>query len=258
MKFFYTTCASLLAILYCVSLVQAQSTDSTIYLPFVSGTNGLSGQSSNTLTVEGSVLSSGAPMTAVIISLWRINPSIAGTDEIVDLVSWESSGEQSFTYQFTNIPQLEEGYHYYVAYINLGLTPGFLDAWYTARQSNPTEGTTLQVPAFDIADVTLRAPDNGATKSLPENFKWNERTTTTDSYAVRLFETDADGRLVRSLRTDYLPHPTDNANVGTMPPNSGFLPNVPYQWRVLIRGPFGGTGYSLEARTITLKNATSH
>lgn len=209
---------------------------------------------SNELTVQGTVVSTGAPFDSISIGLTRYHPDIAGSLEIVDVFALQlPAAGNSADYNFNNVPRVEGGYVYYISYINIDDIPGLLSAWFTLDVSNPPTGNLIVMPTFDIADVTLRAPEDGATKSLPEDFRWNARGTATDRYQLQFLEIDSNGDIVRSAATDEILHPADSVYIGSIDDALGFEADEPILWRVVVSDGIGGFGYPTEARTVTFR-----
>lgn len=193
----------------------------------------------------GRVTLNGAPAANVYLQLRFFNGSQWSTRATTYT---DSNGN----YAFTGVPSLGPGQRYYVLYSNSAGTTGRLRAWGTRELTSYTAGTAVPIGDFDIADVPLVAPPNGATVSLPYTFQWIPRSATpSDSYSLAVYDpTDLDPYAfteplgyVGSVNVTYLP--------------SGFNPGVQYRWEVLIWSPDGGLGISREARAITFSSTGS-
>lgn len=229
-----------------------------LFLPYVEKAPPKPTPDPNLLTISGTAVSTGAPFGEVALALQRYNPNIDGSRELIDAQFIPvSPAANSVAYTFTGVPRLESGYVYYVSYVNLDDTPGFLSSWFTQDMTNPAAGTSVVMPTFDIADVTLRAPDNGAKKSLPEDFRWNARGTATDIYILRFTEEDSQGNTLRSGVSPELSHPTSNFDVGSIEEVIGFTTEKEYFWQVLVSDGKGGFGFPQEKRTITFAELQS-
>lgn len=92
-------------------------------------------------------------------------------------------------YLFSNPPSLSSGQKYYVRYLNPSSTPnGRLWGWYGADITSYTSGTRVPGGDFDIKDVTLRAPSDGSSVTLPYTFRWDLRGISSDHYRLVLFD----------------------------------------------------------------------
>lgn len=223
-----------------------------LFLPYVEKALPTPTPKPEMLTVSGTIVSTGAAFNVVDIGLRRYNPDIPNSAGFVDAQNLTLTvAGNSIEYSFLDAPLLEPGYFYFIAYFNLNSTAGLLDSWITSDAVNPPSGNRIVMPTFDIADVTLRAPEDGATKSLPEDFRWNARGTATDNYGLLLIEVDGEGNVVRDAGVDNLLHPTNSVTIGSIEDEAGFQTNVEYSWRILVRDGNGGVGIPTEQRRIT-------
>jgi len=109
--------------------------------------------------------------------------------------------------------------------------------------------SNIVMETFDMADVPLTSPSEGATISLPHNFQWGKRSTSpSDSYKILLynsgtgFESPLQG-YVSSYLLNYLP--------------GGFSPNLTYSWSVGIVSPGSGYGLAYYENQVTFSNSGS-
>lgn len=92
-------------------------------------------------------------------------------------------------YLFSNPPSLSSGQIYYVLYRNPSSTPnGRLWGWYGADITSYTSGTRVHGGDFDIKDITMRAPSDGSSVTLPYTFRWDLRGITSDRYRLVLYD----------------------------------------------------------------------
>jgi len=154
--------------------------------------------------------------------------------------------DQNGNYAFTNVPSLGPGQRYYVLYSNSAGLSGRLRAWGTRELTSYTAGTAVEIGNFDIADIPLVAPSDGATVSLPYTFRWTRRTATpSDSYALALYDSS---NYAHTSPLGYV----DSIFVNNLPPF--VTPGTQYRWEVLAFSPDGGVGISLQARRVTFTN----
>jgi len=87
----------------------------------------------------------------------------------------------SGAYRFTNVPSLEAGQLYNVAYSNHENN----DTRLWRRQSyaiSSFSGGTVAGGSFDIQNIYHASPDPGATVTLPATFCWSRRNVSSDDY----------------------------------------------------------------------------
>ncbi|HNB52736.1 MAG TPA: choice-of-anchor Q domain-containing protein, partial [Anaerolineales bacterium] len=207
---------------------------SSIYLPLVRRASA---------GINGRATLNGAPIAGVLLEL-RLIP----TDSIVATTTTGSDGR----YAFRNVPGLEPNQSYYVLYQNTQGTPGFLQAWETARLTSYTMGDEAAIGDFDIADIVLISPESGTSVSIPAPFQWLPRLgVPTDNYEFNLFDpndyapyfTAPSLGYVGSFTLDYLPE--------------GFDPDTDYAWGIAIYGTDGGAGFSSTTRLVRFSDSNS-
>jgi hypothetical protein len=149
---------------------------------------------------------------------------------------------------FLDMPGLKENQYYYVHYQNESETPGRLSAWLTRMFTNFTRDDTVGLSDFDLLDVPLVSPANGATVSLPKTFKWTPRERTRlEMYSLVLFDpVDGDPAYLSLPFRDV-----DGLTLNYLPP--GFSPGIPYGWTTWVVSPDGAVGIPSEARLITFR-----
>jgi hypothetical protein len=136
-----------------------------------------------------------------------------------------------------------------VRYLNTPGTPGRLLGWQTWWIRHYS-GCDLHAGDFDIADIALVSPGDGATVSLPRTFYWTPRPATpSDDYEFDLYDpTDGDPWWWTDPTLGYV----GSYTLSSLP--SGFSPWTEYAWEVWVYGP-DGYGISYEGRAVTFSNA---
>jgi hypothetical protein len=216
-----------------VFLLQFVELNHQVYLPLV-----LKSYSTGT-GIYGRVTLNGAPAANVYLQL-----------RFFDGSQWSTRSttytDQNGNYAFTSIPSLGPNQRYYVLYSNSAGTSGRLRAWGTRELTSYTAGTAVEIGNFDIADIPLVAPSDGATVSLPYTFRWTRRPATpSDSYALALYDSS---NYAHTSPLGYV----DSVLVNNLPPF--VTPGTQYWWEVLAFSPDGGVGISLQARRVTFTN----
>ncbi|MBK9233281.1 MAG: hypothetical protein IPO15_21180 [Anaerolineae bacterium] len=94
-------------------------------------------------------------------------------------------------YLFVGAPALAAGEFYAVRYLNTPDDPnpgeGYLWSWWGNRLAAYTAGATAWGGDFDVADVALVSPEDGAEITLPAQFCWTPRGVATDTYRLALY-----------------------------------------------------------------------
>jgi uncharacterized repeat protein (TIGR01451 family) len=126
--------------------------------------------------ITGAVTNAGQAAGAVPVELRRAG---SGADVIVATAQTDSSG----AYHFDNQPDSGANAVYYVRYP--GGLGGTLATWATYGQTYAA-GAAMSFPGFDIADVQVGGPAQGAALALPATLSWSRRNGA-DSYIVRIF-----------------------------------------------------------------------
>lgn len=149
-----------------------------VYLPLV--LNGAAPQG-----ITGRVTVGGAPAAGVTLTLRHFDGSAWST------VAETLTGSDG-RYLFTNAPSLSSGQRYYVLFGPNNTNPDLVYAWYGPDITAYTAGVAQEGGTFDIANVALLSPDNGATVTLPVTLIWQMRGVPGDSYAAGLFDPTGD------------------------------------------------------------------
>ena len=172
-----------------------------------------------------------------------------------DGTSWytlaPTNTDASGNYAFTSVPSLAPGQRYYVRYRNYSGTPGRLWVWGTRELTSYSAGSNVPLGNFDIADIPLVSPANGATVALPYTFQWTRRIATpSDTYELDLYDpSDGAPYFFTAPPLGYVGTYTLNG----LPP--GFGPGAHYVWEIWVYSPDGGLGISNETRMVTFSNS---
>jgi photosystem II stability/assembly factor-like uncharacterized protein len=150
--------------------------------------------------------------------------------------------ERDGTYRFRNLPDLPAGHTYSVVYPNYEGDTDRLAYWICRSPAGYAAGEEVEVCAFDVAAVTLKAPAHESVVESSVTFSWAGRDVAEDEYYVRV--QSRDGRSV--WRSDALARET--YALDALP--EGFENDVAYQWDVLVANAMG-YGVSPYYRQIT-------
>ncbi len=149
-----------------------------LYLPMVTRNY----QSGGIAGINGQVKLGGVAVSGVVLDLRFYNGSSWSTRSTI---TTDSSGR----YNFAGVPSLSAGQLYYVRYLNPSTTAnGRLWGWYGANITSYTSGASVSGGDFDIKDVALQAPADGASVTLPATFQWGTRDVTSDHYRVFFYD----------------------------------------------------------------------
>ena len=118
----------------------------------------------------------------------------------IDLQRWDGSNwlmqaetttAANGSYVFTGAPALAVGEIYAVRYLNDPADPnpgpGYLWSWWGNRLAAYTPGTAAWGGDFDVADIPLVSPADGAAVTLPAQFCWTPRGLPGDTYRLALY-----------------------------------------------------------------------
>lgn len=192
--------------------------------------------------ISGHVNENGLPAAGVSLELLFYNG-----------FSWSTYATQTTdaggNFKFTNVPALNPGQSYDVRYSNTSDTSGRLWVWWTRELTSYSPGDAVEIGDFDIADIALLSPVDGATVSLPYSFRWTPRPATpSDQYEFNLYDFDESGPY---FFTDPPLGYVGSYTLGSLP--EGFASGVPYGWEVWVYSPDGGSGISYELRLVTFE-----
>jgi hypothetical protein len=121
----------------------------------------------------------------------------------------------------------------------------------TRRLSSYTAGSDVEIGTFDIADISLSAPADGITTTLPVTFTWQLRAATlADSYEVNLYGADYDPWWWTEPALGY----TSTYSLPGLPLSAVsetlFAAEQAYNWEVWVYAPDGASGVSLDSRSL--------
>ncbi len=153
-------------------------------------------------------------------------------------------------YLFTNLPGLRTGQEYYVLFENNAhgnaLATDRLAWWGSFSIFAYAEGERAWGGDFDIADVVLTAPGDGATVDTPYTFTWQVRPLSPgDDYEFNLFD-GADHLLWYYKSVGY----AGACRLNSLP--GGFVRGTPYLWNLWLYNG-GGMGESLRQYSVTFQ-----
>ena len=151
------------------------------------------------------------------------------------------------SYLFGSIPSLGAEQGYEVDY-GQNTDDRYLSSWYGPYITVYTSGTPQRGGDFDIANVSLLAPEPGSFQYLPVTFSWQRRGLPGDTYQVGLFDLD----------TGEATFTSDLGDVGSATINS--LPGWvvygrQYGWIVRVCSGEEGCGDSYYYHAITFTGA---
>ena len=195
--------------------------------------------------IYGVVRDDGSVAPNVILELHRLDVNTFA-DTLVDTTISNSSGY----FAFINEPSLPPDNVYYVRYYNPG-DPTRLWRWYTRPLGTYFAGQIVHIGDFDLANIVLSLPANGAYVNLPETFSWVRRpATTSDNYEFDLFEDCDNCALFYTLPPlGYV----GSYNLTTLP--AGFNYNTLYFWEIWVYSGDGGYGISYDANGVTFTSS---
>ena len=195
--------------------------------------------------IAGHVSLNGAPIAGIPLELRFFDGAAFST-----LAPTTTGADGGFS--FLGVPSLGAGQTYYVRYSNTNGTPGQLWLWATRTLTSYTAGSNVVIGNFDIADIALVSPTDGATVALPFTFLWTPRPATpSDTYEFDLYD-PADGNPI--FFTDPPLGYVGNYTLNGLP--SGFHRNVQYGWEIWVYDPDGGSGLSYETRGVSFSNTS--
>jgi len=207
-----------------------------IYLPLVRGP--IRG-------ITGAITIGGVPAAPFgnEIRLLLCKPSCYGAS-IISTVQTDNQGK----YLFTDVPSLLPNQNYQVQYA--GNANGYLASWSTPMLTSYLSNTLVTMETFDVAGINHLAPADGASITLPYDFKWAPRPATPqDHYSVAFNGSvqfnGADVGYAGSYTLQSLP---GGAPIG---------PTHSYFWTVAISWPDGSIGYqfSVDASQVFFNNS---
>ena len=134
--------------------------------------------------------------------------------------------------------------------------PGYLWSWSGNLIAAYTAGQSVAGGDFDVADIALVSPTDGASVTLPANFCWTPRGIAGDNYRLVIWDVDED----KVALTDYLGE-VPCATLTGLP--SSWPSGREYRWYVVVnRGadpnaaPYN-FGISYGDRLVTINSSTA-
>jgi len=107
-------------------------------------------------------------------------------------------------YCFTGVPSLDASQIYYVRYLNTTSSPNpgpdYLWDWRGNKIVSYTAGATVPGGDFDVDDISLVSPADGASVTLPAQFCWTPRNVPSDNYVLGFYYAGTD----ETATTSYL------------------------------------------------------
>lgn len=148
------------------------------------------------------------------------------------------------TYHFRGVASVGGTVVLQVVY-NSTLGPGFINLAQSTGFPTYAAGQTLNTGTVDISPITLMAPADSVSASLPVTFNWSVRPTTpAETYRVVIFDPN---NLATSFTSTSVGH-AGTFTLSSLP--AGFVTNHAYAWMVNATGPNGEYDFSF-TRTIT-------
>jgi CSLREA domain-containing protein len=199
----------------------------SVYLPLIRSYRPPSG-------IYGKVTDNGIPAAGVQLTLIRSGYTLSTTVTHPD-----------GSFEFTSVPSLAVGQYYRVDYH--GADSDHIGIWITRKLTSYAAGSTVHIGDFDIANVDLLTPMNGAAVTLPYAFEWIPRAgVPSDSYELML--TDGDS-YYHSTPLGYV----SSFTLTTLP--TGFVIGQNYYWGVNVYRSDGGYGGSYDGWLVSFNNA---
>ncbi len=191
--------------------------------------------------ITGQITYQGVPIGGISVTLFLwYNPT--------SYIRFRTATSQSDgIYQFTAVPKLTD-YYYRVLYENLTHAPAYAFGCAGTPIFNFPSGASASGGSFEISDITLLSPVDGATITPPYVFQWVRRATASDDYY---------------LNTDQPPHYWQSSSLGyTNQYSSVTLPDinlttgVPSTWSLSVTNPDGSGCSARTERTVTFANTS--
>lgn len=198
----------------------------TTYLPLISRP---------IASISGQITYQGVPIDGITVSLFR------GPDSIHLLTT---TTQANGVYQFLGVP--DSGLSYYeVLYENSS------NSAYAANCIGPalyySASTSALGGNFEIGDIKLVSPANGATVALPVTFQWTRRVAQSDNYRLDIVGPPSYYWVYDFL--GYVGQYTVQSLAG-----GPFTAGTPYKWLVTAHLIDGSTCSSFEPHTVIFSN----
>jgi len=147
-------------------------------------------------------------------------------------------------YLFTDAPTLPAGYSYYVRFGPNETQPAHLFVWFGPDIDSYTAGATTPGGDFDISNVPLLKPVDGATVAVPFEFCWERRGIPGDDYVVELFDYESDQSWVTANQGNK-----ECTTINNLPGNIQY--GKTYGWQLLVYKGDDSYGISYGVHDIT-------
>jgi hypothetical protein len=236
---------------------------SIIYFPVMLASTKFSSPSNVTKPITGNHVLKGiyGKVTDEGISAPNVEVQLMTTidDREWTLIDSVRTDERGY-YSFADAPDLPQQRKYAVHYINYG-DETRLSFWVTHKLKTYALGSSVFMGSFDIGNIYLESPAEGAQVRLPATFRWRSRTGTGgETYRLSII-TYPEGDI-----TDYL-GPSVSANDFRLQLNDlplHYIPGYTYGWEIWVTesanahtAPYEegrGFGVSYETRPIMFAN----
>ena len=220
-------------------------------------------------SISGSVTQGATELAEALVVLAQTDA--AGVTNIVASARTAPDG----SYRLLAVPALTTGASYRLWFLNQPTTPPaapeLLGFWAGPQVSTLTAGQALTLPSFDVAGITLDAPDAYAemvvTDAAPVVLRWSGRTTAGERQRACLYDPERADASTK-LPVTYCGPPLDPSSdelaftlrPDSLPANFGFTYGHSYRWYVEVYDgdPSNAEvqyGYSFSERALTLRNA---
>jgi hypothetical protein len=218
------------ALLRAGPLAAAAAVNQKHYLPVVLQDFGTSGEG-----IGGIVNDKKSPASGVPLALRRYNGSTTTTEQ-------STTSGAAGAYLFNEAGSLGAGESYYVRYGPNDSDSDRLYIWFGPDIENYSSGTSVPGGDFDIGDVALQAPADGATVSLPVTFQWQQRGVPGDGYELIIYDPNSDD--------GWTTHNLGNVGSLTTSKPSGASFGKSYYWYIIVNGFLDSYGVSYFEREI--------
>lgn len=206
--------------------------------------------------IYGTLTFNGSPAANVSVDL-RHTSKLGNYVTTIDTVKTDANGR----YNFPNAPSTSGEELIWPRWYNSDGDPAKLLIWTGSILMSYTNKSTVQVPAFDLAELQLISPADNATVSLPTVFHMQNNPHIADPhYVVEIFDFDPLGPYFTNAKP-FSSQPGITITLSDLQP-LGFLNNTPYAWdAVVITGDGddrkGNYGISWASRTVQFSNLSA-
>jgi len=212
-----------------VKLYSCNVPDHNIYLPFTV-------KADTSTSYYGTVTNNGAPASGQTVFMEYYD---GGRYSIFDTATTDASGN----YRFPSTPPVPyQGMYFYVYWYNPG-NASYLDYWECNTVYNTTPVSNYNC-SFNIHDIVLTGPADGASVTIPATFSWTMRSTTTDNYGLYIYDPVYHGSSYWSGNLGYV------GSKYLTSTTTGLAPDYPYIWHIEV-STSAGNGVSYNERDVT-------